>query len=81
MTHKERKILEDAGLIYPSVVTNADRIRAMSDEKLAIALYAGCSGRECPDGMWDNPLIEDEEDSLCLKCTIAWLKSPVEVEE
>lgn len=60
--------------------TNADRIRAMTDEELAIALYAGCSGRECPEGMWDNPLTEDEEDSLCLKCTIAWLKSPVEVD-
>lgn len=35
MNANKRKILEDAGILYPSVVTNADRIRAMSDEELA----------------------------------------------
>ena len=35
MNANKRKILEDAGLLYPSVVTNADRIRNMTDEELA----------------------------------------------
>ena len=35
MNANKRKILEDAGILYPSVVTNADRIRAMSDDELA----------------------------------------------
>lgn len=35
MDANERKILEDAGVLYPTVVSNADRIRSMSDEELA----------------------------------------------
>lgn len=38
MERKERKILEDAGALFPSVVTNADRIRAMTNEELALWL-------------------------------------------
>lgn len=34
MRRKERKILEDLGLIYKPI-TNGDRIRAMTDEELA----------------------------------------------
>ena len=40
MNAKERKILEDEGLIYPSVMTNADRIRAMTDRELAVFMAA-----------------------------------------
>ena len=39
MDANKRKILEDAGALYPSVVTNADRIRAMTDEELAGWIY------------------------------------------
>lgn len=39
MDANKRKILEDAGVLYPSVVTNANRIRAMSDKELARFLY------------------------------------------
>lgn len=35
MTNKERKILEDAGVLFPAVITNAGRIRSMTDEELA----------------------------------------------
>lgn len=47
MDANKRKILEDAGVLYPSVVTNADKIRAMTDENLAI-LLSGMSCRRCP---------------------------------
>lgn len=40
MTSKERKILEDAGVLFPAVITNADKIRAMTDEELAHLLHS-----------------------------------------
>lgn len=58
MTEKERKTLEKAGLIYPTIVTNADKIRHLTDEELAewLADILHCHGRlyanryayECP---------------------------------
>ena len=50
-------------------MTNADRIRAMTDEELAEFLWGdGCPGskREC--------------DGDCVKCFLEWLKQPAEVE-
>lgn len=65
MNANKRKILEDAGVLYPSVVTNADRIRAMSDEELAKTIsgdqiYPWCT-KPCE---YDN----------CTDCVLAWLK-------
>lgn len=54
-----------------TVITNADRIRSMTDEELAryyANRIAGCYGCEA----------ETEDD--CYKCQLAWLKSPVEVD-
>ena len=70
MNANERKILEDAGVIYPTVVSNADRIRAMTDEELAnfIAIQRG---RYCD---FKDPS-EEEYPKVLL-----WLKSPVEVD-
>lgn len=56
----------------PTPPTNADHIRAMSDEELATkarALFHGCPPRlktcpDCPPG--------------CKKCWLNWLKSPKE---
>ena len=49
--------------------TNADRIRAMSDEELADVVV-------CPHtGNWD--LCGDD----CKKCRLEWLKQPAEVSE
>jgi hypothetical protein len=68
MTGKKREILEDAGVLFPSAITNGDRIRAMADEELAEWVWsAESSGRAYgPRGKnaWLN-----------------WLKSPVEVDE
>lgn len=59
--------------------TNADRIRAMSDEELAELLGYGdyppwcVVHEECPDIKIDPP--------SCEKCALDWLKSPVEVDD
>lgn len=75
MNYKKRKILEDAGLIYPAVVTNADRIRAMTDEELKEWF---CQQRECDD--WHCPYCNNNVFGA-KRCGLrGWLKSPVEVD-
>lgn len=59
-------------LFEPKKKTNADRIRAMSDEELAINMT-------CPN---ENGLAEidcDKSDSCnCYECLLKWLQSEVE---
>lgn len=65
----------------PIPMTNADRIRAMSDEELAQLLY-------CADGLgWctNDPAcvaLLDMEDGVpeekCMGCLISWLQQPAE---
>lgn len=63
------KIVEVSLAIVPEAKTNADRIRAMSDEELADIVV-------CPHtGNWD--LCRDD----CKKCRLEWLKQPAEVSE
>lgn len=51
----------------PNYTTNADRIRAMSDEELADFVHEGC------------PYIEEECTMKgCVKCILEWLQQPVE---
>lgn len=51
----------------PKPKTNADRIRAMSDEELAYWVM-------CPhDELCDRAL-----DGDCMKCVLQWLKQPAE---
>lgn len=51
--------------------TNADRIRAMSEEELAALLLDGCRGAKCSERS------EDEFGSVdCFGCRIDWLKQP-----
>lgn len=69
MNANKRKILEDAGILYPSVVTNADRIRAMSDEELAKTI----SGEEIYP--WCTKPCEYDN---CTDCVLAWLKQECE---
>ena len=53
----------------PNYTTNADRIRAMSDEELAELLLDGCCGSKCDD----QP--QNEFGSVnCFQCRIKWLK-------
>ena len=57
------------------IVTNADRIRAMSDEELATLLLEGCRGSTC----YDQP--ENEWGSVdCFQCRMDWLKKPYKEE-
>lgn len=54
--------------------TNADRIRAMSDEELAVICEDGCPpNHECP------PMDREEigKKSACQQCWLDWLKQEV----
>ncbi len=56
-------------------MTNADRIRAMTDEELAKLLLNACIGSKCGE----QP--QNENGSInCFACRLNWLKKPVEVE-
>ena len=58
---------------YVPVITNADRIRAMSDEELAELLLDGCRGSKCDD----QP--QNEWGSVnCFQCRVTWLQQPAE---
>ena len=51
-------------------ITNADRIRAMSDEELAEIIA-------CPKGLFDRmDCLDDHRD--CNHCALEWLKQPAE---
>ena len=71
MTDEKRKVLEDAGVLFPAIVTNADLIRAMTDEELA-NFIAGQRGWYCD---FKDPS-EEEYPKVLL-----WLKSSVEMIE
>ena len=74
---KEEMNLSDlwGGCIWSSSKpqTNADRIRAMSDEELAEYIRAF---------FWEVcPPIKCPGEDYCYKCWLDWLKSPVEEKE
>lgn len=73
MTSKERKILEDAGALFPAVITNADRIRRMTDEELANWYFS----EFFPNAPYCNKL-ECYRDSPCEQCLLDWLKQEAE---
>lgn len=64
---------------YPcfyQVLSNADRIRDMSDEELAELLLDGCRGSKCED----RP--QNEYGSVnCYECRLDWLRQPAEEEQ
>lgn len=49
-------------------MTNADKIRAMTDEELAYIVM--CQEVQCPDGLTG-------EEANCFRCTLDWLKQEV----
>lgn len=66
---------------YKQVQTNADRIRSMTDEELATALYQMLDGDvyctnkpECGKMLNTDDGIPDE---WCAKCLLNWLQKPV----
>lgn len=56
-------------------VTNADRIRAMSDEELAAFLWNIELG--FTNGGWCDCRCEEDGGHSCTKCLAEWLKQPV----
>ena len=52
-------------------MTNADRIRAMSDEGLAILLLDGCCGSRC-----ENQPQNEYGSVNCFQCRLEWLQQP-----
>lgn len=77
MDHKEQPSLIGctSGIPQRKKQTNADRIRSMSDEELAMNMM-------CPN---ENGLAEikcDKSDNCnCYKCILKWLQSEVEVSD
>jgi hypothetical protein len=68
---------------YVKIVTNADRIRKMTDEDLVDLFYdlnmedTYCTNRkECFEKL-DTDQITD---AMCKKCLLEWLKQPAEVD-
>ena len=60
---------------YVPVITNADRIRAMSDEKLAKMMTFGAGEFDC----YECRRTEDEPcDMNCEERCLEWLRKPVE---
>ena len=66
------------GACENKIVTNADRIRAMSDEELAAAMLeinSGLCDYCAPQGTF---CADCGEDSACRAGVLAWLRQPVE---
>lgn len=69
-------------------MTNADRIRAMSDEELAKTMYA-CNSMEekipfCQNLPECDSLLETEEgipEDKCIGCLLKWLQQPAQEED
>ena len=59
------------GEFHPKPITNADRIRGMTDEELAELLEGCiCPKSPCPDIDRDTPT----DKKRCTKCWLDWLK-------
>ena len=67
--------MEKLNIPINPVVTNADRIRAMSNEELAKLLLNACVGSKCGE----QPI--NEYGSIdCFACRMNWLGKSAEVE-
>ena len=54
-------------------LSNADRIRSMSDEELAKLLLDGCRGSKC-----DSQPQNEYGSVNCFECRMKWLQQPAE---
>lgn len=71
-----QKVLDGIVTTDQKALTNADVIRAMSDEQLARLLLDGCIGSKCED----QP--QNEYGSVnCVQCRLNWLKQLCNKEE
>ena len=66
------KIVEVSLAIVPEAKTNADRIRAMSDEELA-SLFV-----KAPLCRASETKVDCRQTKSCLECLTEWLKQPAE---
>lgn len=73
---------------YIPIMTNADLIRTMSDEQLAVWLYCfadlECKIPFCKNLAECDKLLDTEDgipEEKCNGCLLEWLKQPVEKEE
>ena len=57
----------------PELITNADKIRSMSDEELAKLLLDGCRGSKC-----DSQPQNEYGSVNCFECRMKWLQHPAE---
>jgi hypothetical protein len=67
-----------------NVLTNADRIRGMSDEELAAFLecFGCCQHCSEHERLSDNRWFSDERcDEMCVNHCLEWLKQPSEVDK
>lgn len=72
---KDREIALCLG--YDPPKTNADRVRAMSDEELAEILESECPPkRHCPN--LEEEMFDKSYHEMCKKCWIDWLRQEVE---
>ena len=65
----------------PQRTTNADRIRAMSDEELAEHLYYGFDLQYCHNYPECVAMLDTKEgipEARCKGCVLEWLKQPAE---
>ena len=58
-------------------MTNADRIRALSDEGLAETLFLLISNWPCPPKKSFNEEFCGEEKLTCTECWLNWLKQEI----
>lgn len=72
-------------VVYAKNMTRADRIRAMSDEELAVYIQnlmnEGDTGFFCKQYKECSDLLECDEfvpEEWCTKCMVAWLQQPME---
>ena len=63
-------------------MTNADRIRKMTDEELAVHLNIGWECSLCKEQIWiNNKFSLGDCDMNCVKHCLEWLQQPAEDDE
>lgn len=61
----------------PEYMTNADRIRAMSDGELAVGIKKIFIGKS----PWCDHHCKYDDENNCNNCLLEWLKQPAEVDD
>lgn len=81
-THIVKEIREKVACV--NTMTNADRIRAMSDEELADMLQLESGELFCQNKKECGDLLDTEDgipEEMCRACALEWLRQPAEKKE